>query len=107
MNAFHLCHVCKAKHSSHQNQKLARAWLFHTRGNEKRRAMNKQNQSAKTAPPPLRLGFVPLTDCAPLVRAQELGAVQKIRPARPVEPRAGLAALHVDGTRNTNVDVDL
>ena len=44
--------------------------------NESRRPMNKKSQSAKTAPP-LRLGFVPLTDCAPLVMAQELGLFKR------------------------------
>lgn len=40
--------------------------------------MNKKNQPAKTSPRrPLRLGFVPLTDCAPIVMAQELGLFQK------------------------------
>lgn len=39
--------------------------------------MNKKSQPAKTAPQPLRLGFVPLTDCAPLVMAQELGLFKK------------------------------
>jgi hypothetical protein len=35
MNALHLCHVRKAKHSSRQNQKLACTRLSPTRGNEK------------------------------------------------------------------------
>lgn len=40
--------------------------------------MNKKNHTAKTfAPRRLRLGFVPLTDCAPLVMAQELGLFKK------------------------------
>ncbi len=32
---------------------------------------------SRNAPSPLRLGFVPLTDCAPLVAAQELGLFRK------------------------------
>ena len=42
--------------------------------------MNKINQSVKTIQPAsrnLRLGFVPLTDCAPLVMAAELGLFKK------------------------------
>jgi len=39
--------------------------------------MNKKIQRFQTAAPPLRLGFVPLTDCAPLVMAQELGLFKK------------------------------
>ncbi len=40
--------------------------------------MNKINQSVKNdVPGKLRLGFVPLTDCAPLVMAQELGLFKK------------------------------
>jgi hypothetical protein len=72
MNTFHFCHGCKAKHSLRQNQNLARARLFSMRGNEKHRLMHKKIQSSKTAPQPVRLGFVPLTNCA-LVLAQELG----------------------------------
>ncbi len=37
--------------------------------------MNVKNRNA--GPGPLRLGFVPLTDCAPLVMAQELGLFRK------------------------------
>jgi ABC-type nitrate/sulfonate/bicarbonate transport system substrate-binding protein len=68
-----------AKQSIHR----AKIKLWHAHGYclmrryEKHRPMNKKNQSAKTAPPPLRLGFVPLTDCAPLVMAQELGLFKK------------------------------
>lgn len=36
-----------------------------------------QSASSKPAHRPLRLGFVPLTDCAPLVMAQELGLYAK------------------------------
>ena len=40
--------------------------------------MNKKKQSAKAAQSgPLRVGFVPLTDCAPLVMAAELGLFEK------------------------------
>jgi ABC-type nitrate/sulfonate/bicarbonate transport system substrate-binding protein len=41
--------------------------------------MNKKNQSAipNTRARPLRLGFVPLTDCAPLIMAKELGLFGK------------------------------
>jgi ABC-type nitrate/sulfonate/bicarbonate transport system substrate-binding protein len=40
--------------------------------------MNKKNQPVKSGlRRPLRLGFVPLTDCAPIVMAQELGLFQK------------------------------
>ena len=41
--------------------------------------MNKKLQAAKVTPalPALRLGFVPLTDCAPLVMAHELGLFSK------------------------------
>src|SRR5438128_6989923 len=41
--------------------------------------MNKKAQFAKvtSAIPTLRLGFVPLTDCAPLAMAQELGLFRK------------------------------
>ena len=40
--------------------------------------MNKKNQTVKINPRrPLRFGFVPLTDCAPIVMAQELGLFQK------------------------------
>ena len=41
--------------------------------------MNKKIQSANVNTPrhPLRLGFVPLTDCAPLVMAKELGLFKK------------------------------
>lgn len=35
------------------------------------------HKKAATAPGPLRLGFVPLTDCAPLIMARELGLFQK------------------------------
>ena len=38
---------------------------------------NNQHLPAKLLPRPLRLGFVPLTDCAPLVMAQELGLFRK------------------------------
>ena len=38
---------------------------------------NLNHMSGKLPPRPLRLGFVPLTDCAPLVMAQELGLFRK------------------------------
>ena len=69
----------RAKQSIHR----AKIKLWHAHGYclmrryEKHRPMNKKNQPAKTAPQPLRLGFVPLTDCAPLVMAQELGLFKK------------------------------
>jgi ABC-type nitrate/sulfonate/bicarbonate transport system substrate-binding protein len=46
---------------------------------ENRRTMNIKPQFANEAAPrrTLRLGFVPLTDCAPLVMAQELGLYRK------------------------------
>ena len=41
--------------------------------------MHKETQSSRSGPasPPLRLGFVPLTDCAPLVMAREQGLFLK------------------------------
>src|SRR5882757_1328207 len=44
-----------------------------------RRLMNKKLQSPKLSGsrPVLRVGFVPLTDCAPLVMAHELGLFPK------------------------------
>ena len=56
---------------------MACVWLFSVRGNEIRRLMHKKIQSSKITPQPVRLGFVPLTDCAPLVLAQELGLFKK------------------------------
>lgn len=45
---------------------------------DNRPAMNKKKQAAQCIPPrQLRLGFVPLTDCAPIVMAAELGLFQK------------------------------
>ena len=49
-------------------------------GNANCRIMNKKTQTANNfslARQKLRLGFVPLTDCAPLVMAQELGLFRK------------------------------
>lgn len=37
----------------------------------------RQSKSTETAAGPLRLGFVPLTDCAPLIMARELGLYRK------------------------------
>lgn len=39
--------------------------------------MHKKIQSSQTVPQSLRLGFVPLTDCAPLVMAEELSLFKK------------------------------
>ena len=38
-----------------------------------------QNAAMKSAHPELRVGFVPLTDCAPIVMARELGLFEKYR----------------------------
>jgi ABC-type nitrate/sulfonate/bicarbonate transport system substrate-binding protein len=79
MNQIHHFHVHYAEHSLRQNQSVARLRLVWRGNRQNRRAMNKKIQAVNVAPMRnrLRLGFVPLTDCAPLVMAKELGLFKK------------------------------
>jgi ABC-type nitrate/sulfonate/bicarbonate transport system substrate-binding protein len=79
MNSFHLLHGRKEKQSSRQKNQLAHARLI-WRQPAKAPSMNKKIQNTvivRATSDKLRVGFVPLTDCAPLVMAQELGLYKK------------------------------
>jgi two-component system, oxyanion-binding sensor len=78
MNQIHDSHWNLAKHSLSQSHLLAYPPLDVSH-QKKFPAVKKKLHLANISAPerPLRLGFVPLTDCAPLVMAHELGLFQK------------------------------
>jgi ABC-type nitrate/sulfonate/bicarbonate transport system substrate-binding protein len=78
MNPVHHVHADKAKHSLRQPPNMARPPLKQPRRWKFYPAVNKKIQISKLAGRRvLRVGFVPLTDCAPFVVAQELGLFKR------------------------------
>jgi ABC-type nitrate/sulfonate/bicarbonate transport system substrate-binding protein len=92
MNPFHHFHLNLAKQSSRQSPLVARTPLknrvvkqtdtTHATGAKAAKRLFSKNPLRPSRPlrdvkSALRVGFVPLTDCAPLVMARELGLFQK------------------------------
>ena len=75
MNWFHHRHGKLAVQSLCQLSQLARARLRGGSAEPSAKPVNNKKQFGKFSP--LRVGFVPLLDCAPLVMAQELGLFWK------------------------------
>jgi ABC-type nitrate/sulfonate/bicarbonate transport system substrate-binding protein len=78
MNCTHYLHGYFVKHSSTQIQFVAQAWLSDKwRYNRRDVIQSSRFANFSGSHAVLRLGFVPLTDCAPLVMAHELGIFHK------------------------------
>src|SRR5579871_935043 len=79
MNHFHSTYQNNAEQSSRQLAALGMRTAFGLPSGDLYHQMSKTVQPAPSAkkPAPLRIGFVPLNDCAPLVMAQELGLFAK------------------------------
>ncbi len=81
MNPRHHCHSKFEKQASRQPSLLAQSQLGLRAATATCRHMDKKMHATirvQPSRPAIRLGFVPLTDCAPLVMAQELGLFQKL-----------------------------
>jgi ABC-type nitrate/sulfonate/bicarbonate transport system substrate-binding protein len=79
MSTAHHLHVYSAKHSLSQRRQMARTRLKRVSKRSNRIQVNKKLQKpvVRATRNALRVGFVPLTDCAPLAMAQELGLFRK------------------------------
>lgn len=79
MNAFHCFHRKNGEQSSRQKAKLGTTTAKRAAARGFATPMIKTRLTLPTSlrRDPVRLGFVPLTDCAPLVMAQELGLFRK------------------------------
>jgi ABC-type nitrate/sulfonate/bicarbonate transport system substrate-binding protein len=75
MNQIHHVHLKLAAQSLCHKSQLACAPLVTRTSGQIRRDLKKKLQAVRSSS--LRVGFVPLTDCAPLVMAQELGLYRK------------------------------
>ena len=92
MNPFHHLHGNYVEHSLRQWRRMARAPLNSSDGSRRclEVTMNLSRTNLIAPRPALRLGFVPLTDCAPLVMAHELGLFRKYGVRVAAQPRTRL-----------------